>query len=105
LGFAVEVSRLADASLAADLGHGHSIGTLFNNERLLGVRKRCSLHRSPLLQAGKSPRKTLAKNIQFRLRAIAATILIVALLPSLEKSTVEGLALPPESGNLIYGMY
>jgi hypothetical protein len=37
--------------------------------------------------------------------ASPANILIAALLPSLEESSAERVAFPPESSNLMYGMY
>src|SRR3954451_782246 len=58
----IEVGRLANTGLAANVRHRHSIGALLQNERLLGVRKSRCLHRSPLLPARESARKTLAKN-------------------------------------------
>src|SRR5437899_4566668 len=45
---------------AVAIAGGH-IGALLQNERLLGVRKPRCLHRSPLLPARESMRKTLAK--------------------------------------------
>jgi hypothetical protein len=35
----IEVGRLADASLAADIHHRHAVGALLQDKRLLGVRK------------------------------------------------------------------
>ncbi len=54
----IEVGRLADPRLAADLGNRHTFITLLQNERLLGVRKLRCLHRLPFLsQPGKSTGK------------------------------------------------
>ncbi len=50
----IEVGRLADARLAADLGNRDTFITLLQNERLLRVRKLRCLHRPPFLsQRGK----------------------------------------------------
>ena len=58
----IEIGRLTDPCLPADLSHRHSVRTLLQNERFLGVRKLRGLHRSTLLPAGGSARKTLTKN-------------------------------------------
>src|SRR6476469_2447494 len=58
----IEIGCLADPSLAADVRRRHSVTALLQNKRLLGVRKLRDLHRSPLLPAMESVRKTLAKN-------------------------------------------
>jgi hypothetical protein len=60
--FQIEVGRLADAGLAADISHRHAVSAMLQNERLLGVRKSRCFRRSPLLPTGKSARKTLPKN-------------------------------------------
>jgi hypothetical protein len=41
----IEVGRLADAGLAADIRHWHSVGALLQDKRLLDVRKSLCLHR------------------------------------------------------------
>src|SRR5215217_6550831 len=58
----VKIGRLADAGLTAHIRHGHAVGTLLQDKRLLGVRKSRCLHRPPLLPARESVPKTLAKN-------------------------------------------
>src|SRR6478735_2594448 len=58
----IEIGCLADPSLPADVRHRHSVTALLQNKRLLGVRKLRGLHRSPLLPARESVRKTLANN-------------------------------------------
>src|SRR5437763_1737828 len=58
----VEVGRLADPGLAADIGHRNPVRTLLQNKRLLGVRKRRGLHGLRSCQPGNLARKTLAKN-------------------------------------------
>src|SRR5690606_41683723 len=47
----IEISRLADPGLAADLGDRHAVIALLQNERLLGVRKLRGFHRLPLLRS------------------------------------------------------
>jgi hypothetical protein len=51
--FPIEVGRLADPGLPADVRNQHAVRALLQNERLLGVRELRCLHRPPLLPAGK----------------------------------------------------
>jgi hypothetical protein len=61
------VGRLANPRPAAKLRHRHTVSTLLENERLLGVRKPRCLHRSPLLPArGNHRGKTLAARASSR---------------------------------------
>src|SRR5579871_3892472 len=51
----VEIRRLADPGLAADLRHRNPVTALLQNERLLRVRKLRRLHRFPLLPSLRKP--------------------------------------------------
>src|SRR5262249_23203826 len=59
----IEIGRLADPGLAADVRNRNPVVALLQDKRLLGVRKLRGLHRRLLLPAeGFRQRKTLAKN-------------------------------------------
>ncbi len=62
----VEIGRLADPRLAADLGHRRALIALLQDERLLRLREPRCFHRSPLLsQPGKVSRKLQFQTVQF----------------------------------------
>lgn len=48
----VEVGRLAEVGLAADICYRHAVGVLLKNERVLRVQKLLCLHRLALPQPG-----------------------------------------------------
>ena len=58
----MEIRRLADPSLSADLPHRNTVIALLQNERLLGVRDVDAFMRLLLFPAGKSPLKTQVMN-------------------------------------------
>src|SRR5205085_7130795 len=62
----IEVGSLADPGLTADIRYRYAVSTLLENERLLGVRKPRSLHRSRLLPAqGITPEDSNQKGSSF----------------------------------------
>src|SRR5690606_6504355 len=62
----VEISRLADPGLAADLRHRRAFLTLLQDERLLRLRELRCLHRLPtLFRPGKRTGKLQLQTIQF----------------------------------------
>jgi hypothetical protein len=63
----IEVGRLADPGLPADLRHRHAIIALLQDERPLRLRKPRCLHRSPLLPSpGKQPENSSQKRSCFQ---------------------------------------